>query len=487
MSKTPYINAPKKAKGEDALIKCETLTPHTMINCAGCDEAHPIPDIIELYAQLVSAPKKPEGKLEFAVYAKLLNAAFDDFLWNVKQAGYALNISGGKTRPKSAYIPKLDVTLIAPLYHTGLATIRINNPTQSKLGFVQGWLDSYFPDKTIMQNCVKLHKLELAFDFKFAEDGSQDDYAALALRIVRSLHTRYAQNTYAVYIGGEPSRCRDKAGNGKYTFYLQSAKRKDRYVSSDKLHRNIKTAKHTKIYPKKQHKIWGLRIECTPSPSALKKILKDYRMPFDPQNISSVLQLCGMIRFSNLYEFKQCDPIRFSRHIPKQTKFSRRIMAYVSRRWLEEAALMPVVEAMRAMSCVRSRYGIHYQTMARCSRTISFTEAASLELPEGFKISQRKRSNKKRRHKSADEFEIKLPEDVLIGAGTMQLVPFHNENMEQDTPVEQTSLLAKCVLKSPKTALLTNKNEKHDRFLGEAQKYPLVRLCRDITKARQGP
>lgn len=426
------------------------------IDCSACAEARPVVDVMELYAQLVPAPPKSAEKVEFGVYAELLDAAFYAFLGAIKKEdGVALNVWQGKHGPKHAYLPDLDVKIIAPRYRDGWSIIRVNNPTQSKLRLVQEWLDSYFQDKAVMQSRVKLHKMELSFDFKFTEGGSQDDYAALALRLGRSLHTKYAQNTYAVAIVGKPKRCRDNAVNGKFTMYLQSAKREDRFRLSDRINRNTIASKHTKLYPKKQHGVGGLRIECTPSPKTLNRILEDHHMPFDPENICDVLRICDTIHFSDLYEFKECNSVGFSRYIPKKRRFSERIKACVCRRRLEEVASMPVAEQMRAMSGIRARYGIHPQRKARCIRPISFTEAANKPLPAEFEVSQRLG-----RHP--------LPEDVLAeGAGVKHLVPFHEpkRDMEQDTP-EQTSLLPAHAPKSHQKALLTCENGNHVTSIG---------------------
>lgn len=407
------------------------------IDCGVCCETRPIPDVLEIYVQFLP---KPAERMPFGVYAELLAATFDDFLRCVKQTGFTANVWKGSKGPTRAHLPALDVTLIAPRYRDGWGIIRVNYPKESTLCVIQAWLDSYFSDREVLRHCVKLHKLELAFDFKFVEGGSQDDYAALALRLGRSLHTRYAQNTYAIAIVGEPKRCRDHAINGKFTLYLQSAKRQDRYRGSDRLQRNTKSSKHSKLYPKKLDGEWGLRIECTPSPAALKKIFKDHKIPFDPQNISGVLRLCDMVKFADIYQFKLCDVDKFCKHLPRAThkdKLARRIKLQALRSWLEDSSSRPVAEQMRAMSCVKSKYGLHAQQKARCIKSIDFTQAGNMPLPEEFEISQRKG-----RHR--------LPEDVLAdGTGMLQLVPFHGERgqdepMAQGTPTEQADLLAKC-------------------------------------------
>lgn len=130
--------------------------------------------------------------MPFGVYAELLAAAFDDFLRCVKLTGFTVNVCAEGKGPKHAYLPDLDVKIIAPRYRDGWGCIRVNHPKKSKLSIVQTWINSYFPDRDVLRSVVKLHRLELAFDFKFAEGGSQDDYAALALRLGRSLHTKYA-------------------------------------------------------------------------------------------------------------------------------------------------------------------------------------------------------------------------------------------------------------------------------------------------------
>lgn len=398
------------------------------IRCSGCDSCLPVADKLELLIYYLPRPKEPEDRKALRVYAECLDGAFAQFVQIVKDTGFTL-----VEEKRQFYVPELEVYILFPNHSYAYGMIRINQPTEVKLLQVQDWLNYYFKNHEEMKYRVKLHLMEFSYDF-FFRGGTQDDYASLALRISRSIYPLHAQNTFAVGIVGEEYRCRDKARNGTITLYIQSATRAKKLSSSNKLQRNRKSSQHTKIYEKKQGGIWGLRVEMTPSQTKLKKILKKQHRPFDPHNISQVLKICPYIPFSHFYTFKQCDPVGFSRYIPKmpQAPMAKRIKACLSRRWLEKTAVQPVAEQMRSMGVTRAKYDIHPQKKGRRIKTITFGQACNLPIPEGFNVSMRQG-----KHTLPPEKWKRLPVDVLAQrAGEVELMPFHaqHENMEQSTP-----------------------------------------------------
>lgn len=382
---------------------------------------------------MVRYMRKPKNKLHFKRYKTRLYAAFDEFVSRIRRDSFTLN--SWHDGRKRFYVPALDVYVYYPNPHTGYGCIRINNPTKTKLEQVQNWLISHFnyllyPDddpiyRTTLNDFVKLHKVELAYDLYF-QGGTQEDYAALALRLGRNIFPIGAINTFAIAIVGDPKRCRDNAVNGSITIYVQSCSRGDRFVSSERLHRNKKAATHTKIYPKLQNGIWTLRTEMTPNPPKLKALLKKRQYCFDSYHMAKLLDICRQIPFSELYEFKEADPISFAKYIQAPTSSLKdRIKACVFEAGLRHTAKMAVAEQIRAMSNGCCAYKIHQMRKARLISKISFEQSANNPPQKGFYMAQRKGKKP-------------LPKDVLTDdRPDVVLMPFHKEQPEPPKKLER--------------------------------------------------
>lgn len=383
------------------------------IRCEQCVGCLPIVDKLELNLRYLSQE---------------VDDAFSKFVGVVRDAGFT-PIRDRTEKGEELYrVKELDVSIFTPDdRHSGYGLLLVNQPTEEKLQHVQAWLDLYFKDyEIVMSDLVKLHQMEFAFDFYF-QNGRQDDYAALAMRLCRSIYPLHAQNLFAAAIVGEEYRCGDGARDGTLTIYIQGTERDDRMKPSDKLRRNDNSTQHTKLYSKRQDGIWGLRIEQTPSQPKLMNILKKHHIPFNPTHISSVLEICHHLPFEYFYTFKQADPLRFAKLIPplSQIPTGKRIDAYRYKAFLEETALMPVADAMRAMNVVRARYDIHPQKKGRCIKPLTFEEAANLPIPDGFHVSMRKGKH------PLPQGQWKLPPDVLTEkGGTVTLMPFPHEQPE---------------------------------------------------------
>lgn len=375
--------------------------------CSRCQDALSIIDVLTLK---IKYSKDNQGRMEQEAYNQHLLNQFDVLAEMFREADFKVWKSWSYGR-KCYYIPELKAFLIEPCRYDGCGKIRICEPDADILQVIQDvllkFMDAYVLKSKLNRNVVlrkyiKLHRIEFAYDFYF-DGGTLDDYAGLVLRLAANIFPIRARNTFAIAIVGKPKKCRDGARNGNITVYIQSCCQKDCSTSSEKLHRNLNAATHTKVYPKEFYGIWFCRVEMTPNKIKLNQLIQ-----FDPENFVDVLRQ-AKIPFSDFYEFRTSQADKLIKFVEPRCKtdFAKRVKLCAIQAHLKNSLSMPVVEQMRAMCNTGNRYHIHQQRKTRLIEKISMEDAVNRPLPDGFHISQRKG-----KHELPDDVLVELDRDV---------------------------------------------------------------------------